>query len=207
MAEYKGNLTKYTNYIYEYENALDEQKCDQIRDSLASIFEGNLEPDISYNRTRKNSGWVLPKYKNNEIVSETNDFLEKFAYGMLKQYCEDCTLVRKYCMTENKVTSRMIYRSYQENDKYDWHVDYDHNIALHTSFLLYLNDDFEGGDTLFLNDKLRVRPKKGSVLMFPCGPYFIHKSTSIKTGNKSVIWNCYGELPGVLSGASTSYET
>ena len=37
---------------------------------------------------------------------------------------------------------------------------------------LYLNDDFEGGETEFLYQNRREEAKQGDVLIFPC--YFTH---------------------------------
>jgi hypothetical protein len=200
MEKRETNLIKHTKYIYEYENALDDQTCDRIRNSLSEAFESNVEPDIPYmeHDARKNNAWILCGHKDNKTVSEINDFLEPFGYDMLKKYHKDCPLFDKYAFTTNKIFSKMVYRSYHKNDRYDWHTDSSNMMSLYVSILLYLNDDFEGGDTLFLNDKLRVKPKKGSLLVFPCGPYFVHKSTPIKSGHKCVIWDCYGTMSDFL---------
>ena len=55
---------------------------------------------------------------------------------------------------------------------------------------LYLNDDFDGGDTRFMNDKLTVTPKKGTVLCFPVDHYHIHKGVKVSGGHKKILWNC-----------------
>ena len=60
-----------------------------------------------------------------------------------------------------------ILRQYNENDFYEWHGDQSPTNLSEFSYIIYLNDDFDGGDTKFLNDKIRVSPKKGSVLCFP----------------------------------------
>jgi hypothetical protein len=38
--------------------------------------------------------------------------------------------------------------------------------------MVYLNDIVEGGETEFLHQRKRIKPKKGTVLLFP--PYFTH---------------------------------
>jgi hypothetical protein len=41
-----------------------------------------------------------------------------------------------------------------------------------TTFIIYLNDIAEGGETEFLEQKLRIKPKKGTIAIFPA--YFTH---------------------------------
>ena len=48
-------------------------------------------------------------------------------------------------------------------------------------FFLYLNDT-EGGETVFTNYDLRVKPRAGRILMFP--PFWTHPHTGKKPINK-----------------------
>ena len=86
------------------------------------------------------------------------------------------------------------YRNYALKEEYKWHCDFHYNQRFILSGLLYLNDDFDGGGTRFLMDRLTVEPIKGSLLMFPCGPYFIHRSVPIKNGEKNIIWTCFDRV-------------
>ena len=86
------------------------------------------------------------------------------------------------------------YRHYDVGEEYKWHCDFHYSKRFVLSGLVYLNDDFEGGGTRFLMDKLTCQPKKNSMLVFPCGPYFIHRSVPIKNGEKSVIWACFDRI-------------
>lgn len=197
MEKLETTLKKHTNYIYEYENALDDTTLDRIKNNLEEEFSINeIDPDVfRLKSSRNNDAYTLGKYKNNKVISDINDELEKIGYGYLVRYYEDCPLIKSYYQPYGIIGSAMTYRFYNKNDFYNWHVDSDGRFNLLVSFLLYLNDDFDGGSTKFLNDKLKVAPKKGSVLMFPCGPYFLHKSTPITSGTKHVIWNCYVDYP------------
>ena len=55
------------------------------------------------------------------------------------------------------------------------------------SYVLYLNDDFEGGNTLFMNQRLKVVPQKGSIICYLSDLQNIHKGAIIKSGFKRII--------------------
>jgi len=54
------------------------------------------------------------------------------------------------------------------------------------AFLFYLNDDFEGGETIFYPEYV-IKPKKGSVLIFPPYWMFPHEGTPVITGEKYIM--------------------
>jgi len=56
------------------------------------------------------------------------------------------------------------------------------------ALLFYLNDDFEGGETIFYPDCV-IRPKKGSVLVFPPYWMFPHEGTPVIKGEKYIMSN------------------
>ena len=62
--------------------------------------------------------------------------------------------------------------------------------------LFYLNDDFEGGETIFYPE-MSIRPKKGSVIVFPPYWMFPHEGTPVIAGKKYImstycLWNNKG---------------
>ena len=116
-------------------------------------------------------------------------------YEFLHRYCKDVPLIGYSVINDLPLRADFYYRRYGTGDNYNWHVDKTQDPArkLIISILIYLNDDFDGGQTKFLLDKLKVEPKRGSVLMFPCGPHYIHKSSVITSGNKHVLWNCFSQ--------------
>jgi predicted 2-oxoglutarate/Fe(II)-dependent dioxygenase YbiX len=54
----------------------------------------------------------------------------------------------------------------------------------HISSVLYLNDSYEGGELNFPNQGIRIKPKAGSIVIFPSVPPFVHESTKIISGTK-----------------------
>lgn len=199
MEQRKTNLIKHTKYIYEYQNAIDDNTVETI-DFVLGKEVANLKPDVAYmDYTRNNNGWTLSMFQEkNKNIFDINQALENIGYKFLTQYYRDCPLVREYHKPHGTIGSFMTYRVYNEKDQYNWHTDASHEYKFLVALIIYLNDDFDGGDLLFLNDKIKVSPEKGSILMFPCGPYFVHKSTPIRSGRKSIIWDCYIDVPKAL---------
>lgn len=199
MERRETNLIKHTDYIYEYQDAIDLETVDYIRTVLNEKLSGINQSDIEENDIRKNKGYkiYLHRDKGNDF-DQVSNILEKMMMNWISRYYRDCTLMREYYKPLGKIATSPVYRFYNETDYYNWHCDTTERFSFLASFILYLNDDFSGGDTLFMNDKLRVSPKVGSILMFPCGPYFIHKSSPIKEGSKHIVWNCYLDIPQVF---------
>lgn len=59
------------------------------------------------------------------------------------------------------------------------------------SALLYLNDDYEGGEIEFPNSNVRFKPEAGSVVMFPSNFLYIHQVHPITKGTRYSLPNWY----------------
>ena len=55
------------------------------------------------------------------------------------------------------------------------------------SALLYLNENFIGGDLVFTKIGMSVSPKQGQLIMFPAGSDYAHKTTRIMSGVKYIL--------------------
>ena len=189
------SLIKHSKYIYQYDNFVSKSQCKSIQHLV--------ETSDSYSDSIDKINASKTEIRHNCAIGVTdwaqNDDKMRRADSIIHTHFSRCH--QKY-LTENKafyfylrdnvenLTCRYIYRKYDENDYYDWHVDIVPNEDYVFSYLLYLNDDFEGGDTLFLDDNIRVRPKTGSILCFPVNLQMVHKGCPVKKGSKKVIWTC-----------------
>ncbi len=58
------------------------------------------------------------------------------------------------------------------------------------AYILYLNDEFKGGDTTFSSgsrEVARIRPKKGNMLVAPVHPIYMHQGERIEDGSKYIL--------------------
>jgi hypothetical protein len=52
------------------------------------------------------------------------------------------------------------------------------------SLVCYLNDDYEGGEIYFKNQDIKIKPKAGSLVLFPSVHPYLHESLPVTKGNK-----------------------
>ena len=58
--------------------------------------------------------------------------------------------------------------------------------------LIYLNDDYEGGEIEFPKQNIKFKPEAGSVLIFPTKEPYYHQSHTVKSGFKYFVLNEFG---------------
>lgn len=70
------------------------------------------------------------------------------------------------------------------------------------SILLYLNEDFTGGELEFRQFNYRYRPRAGDLLFFPSHGHYAHQALPVNTGTRYVVvsWAAYRDEPRVLPG-------
>lgn len=70
------------------------------------------------------------------------------------------------------------------------HVDWnEQNFDITYTIVVYLNDDYEGGELFFVdpNIDIKIKPEKGSIVMFPSVLPYLHQSCEITKGRKMLI--------------------
>ncbi len=182
-------IVKHNRFIIELQNFVDHDLCEQI------------VKKIEANEFYKNNECEKNLIRHNKCINLSEIFtfkeVDNLVHGIIsnahEQYTKKCVFSQFLPYYYHNLSCNYIYRYYDSGDYYSWHIDKENNKEYVYSYVVYLNDDFKGGDTLFLADQLRIKPKKGSVLCFPCDFTYIHKSTKIKSGMKKIIWTCLGK--------------
>ena len=95
------------------------------------------------------------------------------------------------------------FLKYEVGQEYDWHYDRSVGESFYTniedrelSVVLYLNDDFEGGETQILSETFT--PVKGKALVFPSCWSFPHRSKPVTKGTKYAVVTWYRFTPPPL---------
>lgn len=132
--------------------------------------------------------------KKQELVEEwfKRACLEKFGGASVAEWFEKPQVLR-----------------YAPGGKYGLHADAEHFDFTQNRFyrfldrdfsmLIYLNDEYEGGELNFPWLNYRYKPKAGDLVIFPSNHIFSHESLPITRGNKYalVTWGAFANSPRV----------
>lgn len=73
---------------------------------------------------------------------------------------------------------------YEKGQFYKTHIDYGSENNRIISVLLYLNDNYEGGETYFVRQNIKVKGEQGDILVFPSNYCYPHSAEEILSGTK-----------------------
>lgn len=176
------------DYVKVYQ-LLSEEECDKVLNetenyqyyrALTTKFgEKDIEPQVDKYRTNKQT--VIP------YGSEVDTLIyQRVALGYSKWMDELPQLEQGIWRNNYRNVRDTGYEinKYDEGEYYDWHIDIlpTKQVDRILSLVLYLNDDYEGGELQF--PFLKYTPKKGYAILFPSNWMFPHTSLPIKTGTK-----------------------
>ncbi|MBW4495821.1 MAG: 2OG-Fe(II) oxygenase [Oscillatoria princeps RMCB-10] len=181
------SLTDLGNEIFLVERLLNSSLCDHIiqiaecaQFAQAGIALETADPQLRNNQQLRLEGSSLLD-STNELLLGAVAVIQNMLYqhyGILFKHVETCSILR-----------------YQKGQLYKRHID---NLLLDSrlkeaaneipirdiSIVGYLNEDFEGGETLFDRQNLKVKPQSGSVLVFPSYYTHPHQSLPVREGKK-----------------------
>ena len=107
--------------------------------------------------------------------------------------CKICDYTTKYSSLKDydkhQIYNFKIQRSSPGQGYHYWHsennrIPYSKRIL---TFIVYLNDIEEGGETEFLYYKKRVKPETGRIILFPCSFMHTHRGNPPLTKTKYIV--------------------
>ena len=176
-------------------DCLDADLCDQIikfpgeyRRSSTILSD---ETDITNIRTNYGCNLVGPLER--AVHERLNAALLAWSKQIESEYPEIAHCLYLPGVRHNLETYRepLGLLRYTEGQEYEWHVDapaeQDQTGGCSAptrlvSSVIYLNDDFQGGETEMLGRKFK--PKKGKVLIFPSNWNYPHRACPVPKGTK-----------------------
>ena len=213
---YFHEVEKKDMYVKVYENVLSNSFCDHIikkfeenpdfhelytgtlLDKKLAIQGGieNLKGYLSRKQTTEMhfNGNKELKYEDIYVSQQLSKYLNKYAFEL--------NLPQEPIELLGNSDSGYQMQKYIKNDgRYIFHHDFSvefkrrdegNQIGYRTlTFIFYLNDVEEGGETTF--PEFKVKPKKGSLLLFPATWNYVHSANIPKSNDKYIItgwmWN------------------
>lgn len=196
------DLYRMSDDIWYWENTI---SCPE---DISKIIEKLDENPISYKRIPAWKPWTASD--NADLVyGSKKDINILSAFQLCGQ--DDIDKTSLYVINSIKMAIEMCYDRYikgkglNHSDYYleshtipikKWNVgmsmgphcdNFDGHSNLSFSIVLYLNDDYEGGEINFPNQNIKIKPKPGSLIMFPSHQPFIHEVLPVTSGSRYMV--------------------
>jgi hypothetical protein len=191
-------------FIFEIPNSLPESLCDDM--IYMYELEDNKYDGLTFSGVNKNikdtTDLVMPKNNilwekvekilNNQLSKGLTDYLKQLnkeeysTYQRKYHVLDECKLTVDSFMLQKykKCKGRYIYHndSYNESDNDRYRV---------ITFIWYLNDVTEGGETEFFGGEIKIKPEKGKLVLFPASWTFPHRGKMPISNDKYIITNWF----------------
>lgn len=165
MNIFKKNLNKEYVFINKF---LDDNQVNLI---LNLLDLSTFEKAKFYNQGRVNKELFL-----------NNDLVKNIILNKIQQ------INKKYNFSEILISEPQEFYLYEKGNYILPHKDsseeLEKNIFSNYTAIIYLNDNFIGGNTIFNNTKLTIKPIKGGLLLFK--HTLMHEAEEIKEGYKII---------------------
>ena len=162
------------------------------------------------NKKTFNMQKFIPQVKDlspNDIYYNEQKHISSELFGALDRTLEHYT-TQLYPFAEKNIKSReqtMHLLRYDKTGHLPAHQDQGISSRV-LSVLLYLNDDYEGGEIEFRHSKLKFKPEAGSVLFFPSNFLYVHEVYPVTKGPRYALPNWYHNIPFDQKRDSTGAE-
>lgn len=163
--------------IYIFDNFFDSDECKKYIELIENKINGP-EKIIAFSDT---SGASTDKYVDLKLATVFYDKVVK-----------DLTKIQKEKMAIIRPNNLIMWSKYDPDAMFGLHTDtglfYDKSAKEKTNYTLlaYLNDDFNGGETVFYNDNfkeiVRITPKAGTCVVFDINLW--HQGLKVLDGQK-----------------------
>lgn len=179
--------------------------CDYADDRNApdlSVFDADAT-----NETNETKFAVDKSVRDTQMVEYDEDLGKQFNEVIGKAVHD---IINPYYNIDVKSAEAVQFLKYGVGGKYDvhidaeslWHVKSENRLVWKKSMdrdisiLIYLNDDYEGGELVFPNQHITVKPKTGMMIAFPSDHHFPHGVVPVTKGTRYalVTWASLNEV-------------
>jgi len=158
-------MDRLVDLIKVYDNALDSNVCEY----LIELFENKEDVHERLENNRKPNFTQINLTEISEESPDVQDAHSIVLKSVLRYKKDYYSFIDERCFPESHTFEQFRIKKYNAdgNDAFDTHVDvtdYDSSRRF-LSFLFYLNDVNDGGETVF-KEKI-IKPKTGKLIIFP----------------------------------------
>ena len=176
---FAGHLDLDHPLVWRVSELFDQVTCDEL------IQLANRQTWLTGTVNSTQGRTVKENLRNNSLCLYKNPRLHNYLSNLIQQHVPSTLKSMEYYQLN---TTLRCYR-YQTGQYFHPHYDqaYDgpnHSIS-HLTMLIYLNDNFEGGETDFPELQQKFSPKQGSAIFFQHA--ILHEGCSVTSGVKYIL--------------------
>ena len=189
----------FSTFIKVYDNVLTEEFCKSVCQKLdrdprkkLGVFGPTLksDPDFKSSLDLRISGLSDWQEEDEIFFLTISQFLKKYQDDI-----QTDTSGKFSFSYEGHIYADTGYlvKVYKPGGHYDWHQDYvidAYSGVRELTFIWYLNDDFDEGETEFCTGE-KITPKTGRLLIFPANWMYVHRGCRVKHNNKYIATGWY----------------
>jgi hypothetical protein len=197
----KHNDDTFSNFIYINKNSLSRELCHEIisifnkSNSFPGSTAGGVNKQVKDTNDLQTFGdeWnTINSVLMNEIEYNMKEYTKRFEYDDFKSQNNNSTVsdFKVINAVDINYMSQFMVQKYEKNKgRYIYHNDFslekNQNFRMLT-YLWYLNDVTEGGETVF-NGKYKIQPRCGTLVLFPASWTFPHCGKMPISSDKYII--------------------
>lgn len=188
------------NFIYLIDNNLDEIFCDNLikkyendknkyigvvgrNGTINKEVKNTTDLQISRYQNWKNEDTILCQALNKGI----NEYIDNILNNLTNINIFNINLNIFSKLYNNNDTGYKIQKYDRDKGYYNYHNDFEYSVkgVRVITFIWYLNDVEEGGETEFIDGTI-IKPKKGQLLLFPSDWTYMHKGNMPLSNDKYI---------------------
>ena len=121
--------------------------------------------------------WSTERTQEGSIPKDTLELLKKI-FETSRLHCMNYYEIE----VGNDFLSQYLLTKWSKGSKMLPHVDTDAQKHQHIVCMYYINDDYEGGEIVFPDYELTIKPKSNSLIMFPGNENYLHGVLEVSKG-------------------------
>tara|TARA_R110002050_G_scaffold113856_1_gene228965 strand:+ start:190 stop:762 length:573 start_codon:yes stop_codon:yes gene_type:complete len=169
-------------HIGIYENSIPDEWCDKVIDyfNTNTSYSREVDPSKGYHNIRDQASFLKDPLLIEQFHQSFQIYFDYYQY----KYPE-ITPLNPFFISDYKLQKTMPTEGY-----HNYHIEYGNappssdRVAV---FTVYLNTVEEGGETEFLHQLKRVKPQKGTSVIFPAGYTHPHRGNTPFSGEKYIM--------------------
>ena len=188
------------DFIRIWENAFPAELCKEVIDTFEEVYSSDHFKDFLIDHSKVMPKWTItrkdlaiylqaPEFKKNALCQKMHHCLQ----SCLEDYCEDFLQVSK-----DNLTNRSIFKIQRTLPTGGYHIFHCENTGVKDNWarelvwMIYLNDRPDGeAETEFLYQKCRIKPKQGTIVIWPAGFTHMHRGNTVFTQPKYIATGWY----------------